>query len=200
MKTNNADYWQERYLENKTAWDLGQVSPPLKAYFDQLRDKTIDILIPGAGNAYEAEYLHFLGFENVYVVDWANQAIENIKNRLPNFPKEQLIAMDFFELDLKFDLIIEQTFFCALNPNLRKAYVSKMKSLLKPGGKLVGLLFQIPLNADMPPFGGCKEEYLELFEKDFEVLSMESAYNSIAPRQNNELFVKMKVKSTKADN
>ncbi|MCB9257251.1 MAG: methyltransferase domain-containing protein [Chitinophagales bacterium] len=200
MKTNNADYWQDRYLENKTGWDLGQVSPPLKAYFEQLKDKSLKILIPGSGNAYEAEYLHFLGFNNVYVVDWAQQAIENIKKRIPEFPRNRLLSADFFELDMQFDLIIEQTFFCALNPSLRKAYVSKMHSLLKPEGKLVGLLFQIPLNQDMPPFGGCKEEYLELFNKEFELVQMETAYNSISPRHNNELFVIMKKRFLTTDN
>jgi hypothetical protein len=42
---------------NETGWDLGQVSPPLKAYIDQLTDKNLRILIPGCGNSYEAEYL-----------------------------------------------------------------------------------------------------------------------------------------------
>ena len=59
METNlNSNYWQTRYLNAETGWDLGKVSPPLQAYIDQLSSQNLKILIPGAGNAYEAEYLH----------------------------------------------------------------------------------------------------------------------------------------------
>jgi methyl halide transferase len=40
-------YWNNRYLEENTTWDLGQVSPPLKNYIDQLENKAVSILIPG---------------------------------------------------------------------------------------------------------------------------------------------------------
>ena len=46
--------WDNRYLNNDIGWDLGTVSPPLKAYFDQLENKELKILIPGGGNAHEA--------------------------------------------------------------------------------------------------------------------------------------------------
>ncbi|MCB0780847.1 MAG: SAM-dependent methyltransferase, partial [Flavobacteriales bacterium] len=48
------DFWQQRYADGTTGWDLGAVSPPLKAYFDQLTDKDLRILIPGGGRSYEA--------------------------------------------------------------------------------------------------------------------------------------------------
>ena len=50
-------YWSQRYQEGQTGWDIGGVSAPLAAYFDQLEDKNLRILIPGAGNAHEAAYL-----------------------------------------------------------------------------------------------------------------------------------------------
>ena len=115
----NEVFWENKYQQNKTGWDLGEVSPPLKAYFDQLENNELSILIPGAGNSYEAEYLFNKGFKNVFVVDLAISALENIQKRVPNFPEAQLIHGDFFELKGSFDLIIEQTFFCALDPALR---------------------------------------------------------------------------------
>ena len=45
-------YWNSQYNANTTGWDLGQVSPPLKAYIDQLTNKNLRILIPGCGNTY----------------------------------------------------------------------------------------------------------------------------------------------------
>lgn len=188
MEILNDKYWQQRYVENQVGWDIGHVSTPLKEYFDQLTDKNITVLVPGAGNAYEAEYLHNLGFVNVSIVDWAQAPLDNFKQRVPDFTDSNLIKADFFELNGKYDLIVEQTFFCAINPDLRQKYVQKVHSLLSTGGKLVGLFFNIPLNDTHPPFGGCKEEYLKLFEPHFNVKIFEKAHNSIAPRKDNELF------------
>jgi len=184
-------FWTDKYENDQIGWDIGGVSSPLKAYFDQLIDKSIKILIPGAGNAYEAEYLWKNGFEYVYVVDLSLSPLINFAKRNPDFSKDQLLNVDFFALNQKFDLIIEQTFFCALNPTLRKRYVTKMQELLVPNGKLVGLMFKVPLNTDRPPFGGNEGEYRALFADYFHIDVMEEANNSIPPRMGNELFIKM---------
>ncbi|EAQ43159.1 methyltransferase [Polaribacter sp. MED152] len=183
-------FWDNKYITNKTGWDLGQVSPPLKAYFDQLTNKDLKILIPGGGNSHEAEYLLENGFTNVYVIDISKLALTNLKNRVPGFPSSNLIHQNFFELNQTFDLVIEQTFFCALNPNLREEYVSKMHSVLNDNGKLVGLLFDAKLNEDHPPFGGSKKEYTSLFRNLFTIEVLEECYNSIENRKGMELFCK----------
>ncbi|MBL86759.1 MAG: SAM-dependent methyltransferase [Winogradskyella sp.] len=181
-------YWEHRYEENKTGWNIGYASPPIKKYIEQLDNKSISILIPGAGNSFEAELLWGKGFTNTFVLDIAKQPLENLRNRVKDFPDEQLLHHDFFELNSKFDLIIEQTFFCALNPDLRKQYVEKMYQLLKPNGKLVGLLFDFPLTESGPPFGGNKDEYEAIFSKYFKIKILERATNSIKERQGKELF------------
>lgn len=184
----NKNYWQERYENQETSWDVGRITTPLKEYCDQLTDKTLKILIPGGGNSYEFEYLIQEGFTNVWVLDYAPTPLENIKKRLPNTFESQLLLGDFFDHDGQYDLIIEQTFFCALDPTLRQAYAEKMPKLLSPKGKLVGLLFQFPLTEEGPPFGGSKEEYLKLFSEHFRIKTLETANNSIKPREGRELF------------
>lgn len=184
----NKSYWEDRYLNNETGWDAGSITTPLKDYIDQIDDKTLKILIPGAGNAHELDYLFSKGFQNVFVIDLAASPLQNIKKRNPLFPGSQLIQGDFFELEEHFDLILEQTFFCALSPELRKNYVSKMAQLLNPNGKIAGLLFDFPLTEAGPPFGGSKEAYLSLFSDIFSIKTFERAYNSIKPRQEKEFF------------
>src|SRR5438270_14029085 len=125
----NADYWNKAYLDKDTGWDIGQPSTPLKEYFVSLTDKNIRILIPGAGNAYEGEYLLQNGFTNVTILDYAAEAIENFKKRIPDHKSARLLCEDFFLHKGKYDLIVEQTFFCALDPSLRKAYADKMATL-----------------------------------------------------------------------
>lgn len=184
----NSNYWENKYLNNEIGWDTGEITMPLKNYIDQIEDKSIKILVPGCGNGYEFEYLLKKGFENSFVLDYAESPLENLKKRIPNCDATHLIQSDFFEHKGTYDLIIEQTFFCALNPELRAKYVEKMLSLLSPKGKIIGLLFQFPLTEAGPPFGGSKEEYLNLFGKDFDIKTLETAYNSIKPREGNELF------------
>ncbi len=183
------NFWTERYELNESGWDIGEISMPLKSYIDQLTNKNIKILIPGGGNSYEAEYLFKKGFNNVFVVDLSKVPLENIKKRCVNFPTKQLLHQNFFELDMTFDLIIEQTFFCALNPSLRERYANKMHELLNENGKLVGLLFDDELNKDHPPFGGCKEEYETYFNPYFAIKLMARAHNSIEKRAGRELFI-----------
>jgi SAM-dependent methyltransferase len=188
----NKDYWNNRYLQQQTGWDIGSVAPPLKEYIDQLIDKNISILIPGCGNAYEAAYLLQQGFKNVTLVDIAPAATAAVEDKLSTYINNglQIITGDFFDLKTTYDLILEQTFFCALDPTLRSVYVEKMVSLLNPGGKLVGLLFNRHFEGG-PPFGGSKLEYQELFTPQFNIQMMDTAYNSIGPRAGTELFVKM---------
>ena len=184
------NFWDSRYQSNTIGWDIGRISTPLKEYIDQLKNKDLKILIPGGGNSYEAEYLHNNGFTNVFVIDLSKTALENLQKRIPSFPEEHLIHANFFELQDTFDLIIEQTFFCALNPELRPQYTIKMNELLQPKGKLVGLLFSVPLYNDRPPFGGNKEEYIPYFKPYFNLEIIEPCYNSVSERVNQELFIK----------
>jgi SAM-dependent methyltransferase len=183
------EYWNNRYLKGATGWDIGYVSTPLKEYFDQLTNKELRILIPGCGNAYEAEYLTELGFKNVFLIDWSDIALNNFKRKVHHIPDNQLFCEDFFEHKSNYDLIVEQTFFSSILPSERTNYAKKVHELLVPGGKLAGLLFDDPLNDDQPPFGGNKAEYVKYFEPYFELKVFERAYNSIKPRMGRELFM-----------
>jgi methyl halide transferase len=182
-------YWNSRYENQQTGWDIGYISTPIKEYADQLKNKNMAILIPGCGNAYEAEYLLQQDFTNITLVDIAPAAIEAVRKRLIEWEGQQLriIEGDFFELNEKFDLIIEQTFFCALAPSLREAYTDKMFDLLNDEGKVVGLLFNRSFEGG-PPYGGNKEEYIQIFRSKFSIELMEVCTNSIAPRAGAELF------------
>jgi len=191
MNRFDKNFWKQKYNNNKTGWDIGCASTPLQTYFEQLTsvDKNISILIPGGGNGYEAEFLCRMGFNNVHLLDIVNQPLENLHKRLPNFPKENLINADFFKHQGNYDIIIEQTFFCALDPKLRKEYAKKMHELLANNGKLVGLLFDFPLTDQGPPFGGSKQEYLDTFSELFAINVMEKSYNSIKERSGMEQFI-----------
>lgn len=189
---NKKDFWQQRWIDNKTGWDIGYAAPPITEYINTLQDKNIKILIPGAGNGYEAEYLYKKGFVNVYMMDIAPKPLENFKERVRDFPGEHLLNEDFFKHTGEYDLIIEQTFFIAIDPMLRGEYIKKMKELLKPGGHLTGLLlFKNEPSPGGPPYVDTKEEYYKYFEGEFDIRKFEIAKNSIKPREGWEVFIDM---------
>ncbi|MBI3141253.1 MAG: methyltransferase domain-containing protein [Bacteroidetes bacterium] len=188
-----ADYWSQRYQNGQTGWDLGRVSEPLRLYIDQLVNKDLKVLIPGCGNAYEAEYMLEQGFTNITLIDISDVLVKQLGDRLlPRFAgKIALEHGDFFAHRGHYDLIIEQTFFCALLPGFRRDYAVKMAQLLAPGGKLVGLLFDRHFEQSGPPFGGDRHEYLEYFGDLFELRYFSECYNSIPPRAGTELFISL---------
>ena len=183
------NFWNDQYKANTTGWDLGQVSPPLKDYIDQLKNRDLRILIPGCGNSYEAEYLLEQGFTNVSVIDIAPEPVERLRSKFQSNPNIKIISGDFFSHKGEYDLILEQTFFCALDPELRKNYAGAMKSLIPKGGKIAGVLFNIQFEREGPPFGGSEAEYRALFENDFELRTFAPCYSSCIKREGTELFI-----------
>lgn len=181
-------YWAERYVAGDHPWDIGGPSTPLATFLEGRSDKSIHILLPGAGHAHEAELAHRLGFTHVFPMDFAGTSLDALIRRCPDFPVAHLIVGDFFAHSGQYDLILEQTFFCALDPGLRPAYVQLMHALLKPGGTLAGVLFDQVPNPVGPPFGGSLEEYGALFRATFPDARFERCHNSIPPRAGRELW------------
>jgi SAM-dependent methyltransferase len=194
MPPLSSDYWNHRYLEHNTPWDIGQPSPPLMDFVQQTSglDANARILLPGAGHGHEAILLRKLGFEQVYVCDWAERAFEHLLAAMPDFPREHLLVQDFFSIDTTFDLLLEQTFFCAILPAMRSAYARKCFNLLRPGGRLAGVLFASHFPFQGPPFGGTHAEYLALFKPYFEIERLGLATNSIGPRAGNEIWLELR--------
>ena len=166
----DAQYWSTRYREGRTGWDLNAPSIPLIAFCESQVPKDARILIPGAGRGYEAQALH------------------DLAQRAPSFPSDHLIEGNFFDLDMAFDVVLEQTFFCAIDPSLRPKYAAHMHQLLAPGGSLAGVWFNFPLDQG-PPFGGSAEEYRGHLSPFFDLKVLEPCRNSMPGREGKELFI-----------
>lgn len=190
-KVLSKDFWDKRYKEQETGWDIGFPSPAIAEYVNQLSWRDKPVLIPGCGNAHEAEYLLKQGFSNLTVIDIAPSLTDALKVKFGEEVNKgiHIITGNFFDLTGEYELILEQTFFCALDPSLRTAYVRKMHSLLVKGGRLAGVLFNKKFDEDGPPFGGTLEAYQQLFAPLFTFKTLEPCYNSIEKRKDAELFI-----------
>ena len=65
--------------------------------------------------------------------------VENLKEKFRNFSNIKIVLGDFFEHKGQYDLVIEQTFFCALPPIMREKYVVEIHKILKDKGLEIGL-------------------------------------------------------------
>lgn len=184
----NKEFWETKYLNNEAKWHAGAITTPLKEYIDQLKDKSIRILVPGMGHGHELMYLYQQGFSNIVGLDFTDVAIRESYGGNEKFPFDKISLGDFFLHNGEYDLILEQTFFCSLPRAMRKNYVDKMYSLLADNGKIVGVLFDCEFEQETPPFGGSEKEYRNLFETKFDFSILEKAHNSIKPRAGRELF------------
>ncbi len=186
-----AAYWNNRWATGETGWDVGSASPPIATFMEQYGNREAAILIPGCGNAYEAAFLVAQGFTNITVLDIAPQAAAHLQEKFAGMPAVQVVCGDFFEHQGTYDLMLEQTFFCALPPEMRNDYVLKAASLLRERGRIVGVLFQTTFEKEGPPFGGHANDYRSAFSPFFHIEKMEACYNSILPRAGSELFVNL---------
>ena len=184
----NKAYWSSRYKKQQTGWDIGEASGPLIHLFQKIENKNLKILIPGCGHAYEANYLYHKGFLNIFIMDIALEPLNEFRLQNKTFPEQHILHEDFFRHQGQYDLIVEQTFFCAISPELRQNYVEKCFELLKDGGRLMGVLFDREFEGG-PPFGGNKNEYLRLFKTHFEEVLIQNCYHSIKPRAGSEIII-----------
>lgn len=189
MTTNKQEFWNNRWIEQQTGWDIGYASPAITKYMEDFPNKNARIIIPGCGNAYEAEYLVRIGFTDITLVDISPKLVESLQLKYKDTPQIQVICEDFFQHQGTYDLLIEQTFFCAIDPSLRKQYVQKAHELLAENGRIIGVLFNTVFEKQGPPFGGTTTEYHPIFDPYFEIQKMEPCYNSIPPRAGSEVFV-----------
>jgi SAM-dependent methyltransferase len=147
----------------------------------------------GCGRGHDAGFFGQKGFD-VIGFDFVPQAIEAAKARYGQWASFE--QADIFQLDPKythqFDYVLEYTCFCAIRPTQRQAYVQTVSSLLKTGGKLLGLFWIHPQTGG-PPYSTSEKELLDLFSPAFEVAQLSLAQNSWGDRQGEEylgLFIK----------
>ncbi|MDP6852446.1 MAG: methyltransferase domain-containing protein [Candidatus Marinimicrobia bacterium] len=188
------EYWEESYLSGEMGWDLGGPTPVFKAWI-KTEKSPLKICILGAGNGWDAIEFAQSGHE-VTAVDFAESAVNNLKKTADeNVVEIDIIHSDIFNLESTyyntFDIVLEYTCFCAIDPSLRKNYIQLVNSLLKTGGRFVGLLFptdKLPEEGG-PPFAVNIDETIKIFKKFFTLEKRQEHELSVSPRKGREEFI-----------
>jgi SAM-dependent methyltransferase len=190
----SAAAWNQRYLDETTPWDL---SGPTPEFARLLREKALPpkgiALVPGGGRGHDAILLAQNGYE-VDLVDFAPAALQAAQALAASAGAAiSAFRQDFFRLSdsgfhlARYDLVLEYTFFCAIDPELRPAYAATVAKLLKPGGLLVGLFFPLASDKAPPPFVVSRAEVEGLFRPYFEI-KIEDPRESVKPRAGREFL------------
>ena len=198
-EVSNPIFWQQRYLENNTKWDIGSPTPILTDYLDN-NSSIGKICVLGCGNGHDA--IEFSKYGNdVHAVDFAQEPLKNIEKEASSRELNiKLVCKDIFSLNVQypkyFDMVYEYTCFCAIDPNRRVEYFDMVHSVLKQGGLLFGIFIPLDkeLSDDGPPFGVNIDTILDITEKKFDVIENSFSTLSIEPRFNREKVVILKKK------
>ncbi len=190
QSTTDSSYWEQRYQEKTTRWDLGQAAPAFVSLLNSQETLTPGrTAVLGCGRGYDALLFAEHGFE-VLGFDFAPSAIAEAKSLVQAAGSTaKFLQRDIFDLATEFpqdfDYVVEHTCFCAIPLERRPEYVQLVRSLLRPKGELIALFFTHNRPGG-PPFGSTPTEIVQYFEADFEILSLESVANSVPSRQGEE--------------
>jgi len=193
-RVSTSKFWNQRYLDSNTKWDLGHPTPILTYYLENNKISGKACVL-GCGNGHDVIELSRYDID-VYAVDFATEAIKNLRKKLTQIQRVELIEEDIFNLphlySNYFDFVYEYTCYCAIDPNRRVEYFDMAYKVLRVGGLLFGIF--IPLDKDIgneegPPFGVSIQEVMKLAHNKFKVIENTFSDYSIEPRVGREKLI-----------
>ncbi|MDQ2809135.1 MAG: TPMT family class I SAM-dependent methyltransferase [Chloroflexota bacterium] len=180
-------HWDALYREGDTGWDLGEAAPPL---VDLLAGPDAPppgrLIALGSGRGHDALLFAAHGFD-VLGVDFAPSAVVTATEAAAAqglTDRVRFLQADIFALPPEyraaFDVVLEHTCMCALDPRLLDEYAALVTRLLRPGGTYVAL-FYTHGRPGGPPYTTNAAEIRRLFTPRLEIVHLAPAQRS-APR------------------
>ena len=184
-------FWGAAYEEKRDGWDLGDVAPPIARALRDIRGPGRAIVF-GCGRGHEVRAAARAGFD-VVGVDFAEQPLVDAANMTPPDLAEHIEwrRADIFRLEERgaFDLLIEHTSYCAIDPKRRDEWMRAARKVLRDGGTLLGL-FYAHERPGGPPYATTRQDAKATLERNgFRIERSETPADSIERRKNNELLV-----------
>lgn len=164
--------WEQQYRDGQTPWDKGAPAPGLLDFLvDASPALKGNVVVPGCGLGHDVRALAGSdGKPQVLGLDVSTSAVDEAR-QVPAVADESYEVGDWFDLKPAwmgaFDWVWEHTCFCAIDPEMRSAYVESAHAALRPGGQLLGVFYLDPYDDDHQPGGGpphgVEEEELDEF-------------------------------------
>lgn len=194
-KISNSKFWSERYVEQRTEWDLNAPSPCLVWALQKFKLPKMRVAVLGCGKGHDAAHIARLGHKTTGF-DFSSEAIQAAKNEYSGIPAVdsniEWICEDVFNLNERylgqFDLVLDHTMYCAIDPLRRDQLVNLWSKLLAPQGQILGIFFIMP-RPQGPPYGSTEEEIQTRIRKKFRKDFWERSRVSEPKRLGKELIV-----------
>jgi SAM-dependent methyltransferase len=197
---NSAEFWDAAYRDDRDGWDMGTPTPLFASLLERhgrdlrslggpdfsSRQDAVRVALPCSGRGYDAQLFARHGFA-VTAIDFSALALEALR--------AESAALDILQTDLfhlpgarpaYFDLIVEYTCVCAIEPARRAELVAVFDSILRPDGVLLMLLFPVDGRPGGPPFSIDPDEWRALMAPRFDLLHDEIPDDSVKPRRGKE--------------
>ena len=184
-------------MKSNLSWDLGEVANPFIRLWEDKEITPGTLIIPGCGQGHEVIYFSERGFQ-VTGVDFSSGAVKLLRESLGNRNlNAQVLHRNFFDLeaahDQAYDAMLEQTFFCAIHPDQRQAYVGTVSRILKPDGLLFGLFYETGEEGG-PPFNTTEADIRDHFSEAFDIERLEKCLFSNEKRKDKEWLAVLRKK------
>lgn len=195
---SDSEFWTDIYNEGNPGWDLGEPAVAFKDMIQRIKLPKSRILVLGCGSGHDAALFAEAGHV-VTAVDFSAGAIQKAKSLYGHVENMSFVQQDIFTLPHEwnetFDVIVEHTCFCAIDPDRRKEMVKLWRRLLHEEGQVMGVFFAMLKRAG-PPYGSSEWEIRELLKNSFHFLFWGRWRESIPRREGRELFILAKKKKT----
>ncbi|MBN1448266.1 MAG: methyltransferase domain-containing protein [Bacteroidetes bacterium] len=198
------EYWDAAYAEERDNWDMGTPTPVfvdlltrMGMNFQPLGDRdysalgcTPRVLLPCSGRGYDALLFAGYGWE-VTAVDFAEHPLRWLRTEAAHagLPVE-ILQEDMFTLSRshpqQFDLLVEYTCVCAIDPVRHAEFVALACEVLRPGGTVMALLFPVDGRPGGPPFSIDVEDFKRQMAPYFDLRHESTPSTSVKPRRGRE--------------
>ena len=193
---NRANFWARIYAEGGDRWERGEPAPPLARWVTGADAPAPGrALVPGCGRGHEALMLAAAGWQ-VTGLDLVETPLADARAAAEQRGLADRVSFeqgDFFARSAEeglsggFELMLEHTCYCAIDPARRDDYADAAVRVLAPGGRLVGLFWACG-NQDGPPWTCTASELEARFGARLEIERLEPAVGSFDNRAG-ELFM-----------
>ncbi|GMH28040.1 hypothetical protein Nepgr_029883 [Nepenthes gracilis] len=189
--------WKRCWEEGLTPWDLGKPTPILQ-YLHQTGSLPMGrALVPGCGSGNDVvtlacpeRYVIGLDLSDIAIRKARELSLSSPQANYCSFQKADFFTWHPFEL---FDLIIDYTFFCAIEPNMRSSWASRMRDLLKLDGELVTIMFPIDDHSGGPPYKTSVADYEDvLHPMGFQAILIKHNELAVERRKGREMLGRWK--------
>ncbi len=204
---NAPEFWDAAYREERDGWDMGTPTPVFVDLLDRYEmdfrplggpdfsalDRPPRVLVPCSGRGHDALHFAERGWD-VTAVDFSVEPLQWLHAEKGRLGVElQLLQADMFPLGetypAHFDMLLEYTCVCAIEPARRKEFLDFAAEVLRPGGLLLALLFPLDGRPGGPPFAIDPEEFKRDAERNFIFMHESIPETSVKPRRGKERLI-----------